>query len=47
VVHAYNPSTQEAEIGRILVRKQPRAIDCETISQKYLIQKGLVEWLKV
>jgi hypothetical protein len=40
-------ATQEAEIRRIVVRSQPRQIVHETLSQKYPIQKGLVEWLKV
>jgi hypothetical protein len=40
-------ATQEAAIRRIVVRSQPRQIVCETLSQKYLIQKGLVDWLKV
>jgi hypothetical protein len=40
-------ATQEAEIRRIMVQCQPRQIACETIAQKYLTQKGLVEWLKV
>jgi hypothetical protein len=26
---------------------KPAQIVCETLSQKYLTQKGLVEWLKV
>jgi hypothetical protein len=40
-------ATQKAEIRRIEVRSQPRKIVCETLSRKYLTQKGLVEWLKV
>jgi hypothetical protein len=40
-------ATHEAEITRIKFRSQPRQIVHETISQKYLKQKGLVEWLKV
>jgi hypothetical protein len=40
-------ATQEAEIRRIRVRSQPRQIFHETLFQKYLTQKGLVEWLKV
>jgi hypothetical protein len=40
-------ATQEAEIRRTVVQSQPRQIVCETLSQKYLTQKGLVEWLKV
>jgi hypothetical protein len=39
-------ATQEAEIRMIPVRSQPRQIVLETLSQKYLTQKGLVEWLK-
>jgi hypothetical protein len=41
------PATQEAEIRRIVVRSQPRKIVHKTLSQKYLTQKGLWEWLKV
>jgi hypothetical protein len=40
-------ATQEAEIRRIVVPSQPGQIVCETLSQKCLTQKGLVEWLKV
>jgi hypothetical protein len=40
-------ATQEAEIRRIAVRGQPRQIVRETLSQKYLTQKGLMERLKV
>jgi hypothetical protein len=40
-------ATQEAEIRRIVVQSQPGKIVCETLSQKYLTQKGLVEWIKV
>jgi hypothetical protein len=39
-------ATQQAEIRRITVQSQPRQIVHETLSQKYLIQKRLVEWLK-
>jgi hypothetical protein len=39
--------TQEAEIRRIMVQRQPGQIVCETLSQKTLHRKGLVEWLKV
>jgi hypothetical protein len=39
--------TQEAEIRRIEVQSQPRQTVCETLSRKYLTQKGMVEWLKV
>jgi hypothetical protein len=39
--------TQEAEIRRIAVLSQPGQTDHETLSQKYLTQKGLMEWLKV
>jgi hypothetical protein len=38
---------QEAEIRRIEVQSQPRQIVHETLSQKSLHTKGLVEWLKV
>jgi hypothetical protein len=41
------PATQEAEIRRIMVQSQPRQIVRETLSQKTLHSKGLVEWLKV
>jgi hypothetical protein len=40
-------ATQEAEIRRISVQSQPGQIVLKTLSQKYLTQKGLVEWLKV
>jgi hypothetical protein len=30
-----------------MVQSQPRQIVCETLSQKYPSQNGLVEWLKV
>jgi hypothetical protein len=40
-------TTQEAEIRRIMVQSQPRQIVYETLSWKYLTQKGLLEWLKV
>jgi hypothetical protein len=38
---------QEAEIGRIMVPSQSGEIVCETLSQKTLYKKELVEWLKV
>jgi hypothetical protein len=38
---------QEAEIRRVTVQSQPGQIVCESLSRKYLTQKGLVEWLKV
>jgi hypothetical protein len=38
---------QEAEIRRIVVLSQSGQIVHKTLSRKYLIQKGLVEWLKV
>jgi hypothetical protein len=42
------PSTQEAEIRRIEVRRQPEQIVCETLSgKKAYTEKGLVEWLKL
>jgi hypothetical protein len=48
MAHAYNPSSQEAEIRRIAVQSQPEQIVHETLSLKTLSQKtGLVEWLKV
>jgi hypothetical protein len=40
-------TTQEAEIRRIAVLNYPGQIVSETLSQKHLSQKGLVEWLKV
>jgi hypothetical protein len=40
-------ATQEAEIRRITVQSHPGQIVRETLSQKHLTQKGLVEWLKV
>jgi hypothetical protein len=40
-------ATQEAEIRRITVGSQPGQIVRESLSLKYLTQKGLVEWLKV
>jgi hypothetical protein len=42
------PATQEAEIRRIMIQRQPRQIVQETLSQKKLSTKnGLVDWLKV
>jgi hypothetical protein len=41
------PATQAAEIRRIAVWSQPGQIVPETLSQKYLTQKVLVEWLKM
>jgi hypothetical protein len=38
---------QETEIRRIMVRSQHGETVCKTLSQKYLTQKGMVEWLKV
>jgi hypothetical protein len=40
-------ATQEAEIRRTEVRRQPGQIVRKTLSQKTLHLKGLVEWLKV
>jgi hypothetical protein len=41
-------ATQEAEIGRIAVRSEPRQIVHGTLSQETLSQKiGLVKWLKL
>jgi hypothetical protein len=40
-------ATQEAEIKRIMVQSQRGQIVCETLTQKYLSQKRLTEWLKV
>jgi hypothetical protein len=39
-------ATQEAEIKRIAVRRQPGQIVCP-ILKKTLHKEGLVEWLKV
>jgi hypothetical protein len=41
------PATQEAEIRRIEVQSQPGQIVHETLSRKYLTQKGLVVWFKL
>jgi hypothetical protein len=41
------PATQEAEIRRIVVQRQPGQIVWEVLSWKAPSQKGLVEWLKV
>jgi hypothetical protein len=35
------------EIRRIVVQSQPRQIVHETLSQKTLHRKGLVEWFKM
>jgi hypothetical protein len=40
-------ATQETGIRRIALPSQPGQIICEILPQKYLSQKGLVEWLKV
>jgi hypothetical protein len=40
-------ATQEAQIGRIMVRSQLGYIVHETLSQKNPSKKGLMEWLKV
>jgi hypothetical protein len=40
-------ATRGAEISRIAVQSQPGQIVHETLSQKTLHKKGLVEWLKV
>jgi hypothetical protein len=40
-------ATQEAEIRRINALKPARTNSSWTLSRKYLILKGLVEWLKV
>jgi hypothetical protein len=45
VAHAYILAAQEAEMKGIAVWSQPRQIINETLSQKYLTQKGLVEAL--
>jgi hypothetical protein len=47
VAHTVILATQEAEIRRIKIQSQPRQIVHETLTQKSLHQKGLVEWLKV
>jgi hypothetical protein len=46
VAHACNPSFS-GEIRRIAVQSQPGQIVHNTLSQKTLHKKGLVEWLKV
>jgi hypothetical protein len=38
--------TQKGEIRRMAVQSLPRQIVLNTLSQKYLTQKGLAEWLK-
>jgi hypothetical protein len=40
-------ATWEAEIRKITARSHPGQIVLKTLSQKYLTQKELVEWLKV
>jgi hypothetical protein len=40
------PATEEAETRRVMVQSQPRQVVHETLSQRYLTQKGLAEWLK-
>jgi hypothetical protein len=40
-------ATQEAEIRKIIVRRQPEQIVCEILSQKKNHNPWLVEWLKV
>jgi hypothetical protein len=40
-------ATQEAEIRRIVVGSQPGQVVHETLSQKPLHEKVLVEWLKM
>jgi hypothetical protein len=40
-------ATQEAEIRRIAVQKQPEQIVLETLSQKQPSQKNRLKWLKV
>jgi hypothetical protein len=37
----------EAEVRRIMAQSQPKQTVCETLSQKNLHKKGLVEWLMV
>jgi hypothetical protein len=39
-------ATQKAEIKRIMVQSQLGQIISETLSQKPIRKKGLVEWLK-
>jgi hypothetical protein len=39
-------TTQEAEIRRIMVQSQLRAMVHKALSQKYPTQKELMEWLK-
>jgi hypothetical protein len=40
-------ATQEADVRRIMVRRQPRQIVPETISKTLITKKELAEWLKV
>jgi hypothetical protein len=40
-------ATQETEIRRTTVQRQPREIVHKTLSQKNPSQRGLMEWLKV
>jgi hypothetical protein len=46
VVHTCNVATQEAEIRRVEVPRQPRQIERPYL-EKTRHKKGLVEWLKV
>jgi hypothetical protein len=39
-------ATQEAEIRKIEIQSHPRQTLHETLSLKYLTQKGVTEWLK-
>jgi hypothetical protein len=48
VAPSCNPSYQEAEIRRIVIRSQPMQIVLgDPISRKPFTKKRLVEWLKV
>jgi hypothetical protein len=46
VAHFCNPSTWEAEIGRVIVQGQPRQIVQEIPSLKQPEQNGLKLWFK-
>jgi hypothetical protein len=47
VAHACNPNYSGGRDQEDHSLKQPRQIVHETLSRKYLTQKGLVEWLEV
>jgi hypothetical protein len=47
VAHICNPSYSGGRYKEDCSLKPAWQIVCETLSQKYLTEKGLVEWLKV